>query len=69
MATLAEAEKMSASANINGVAAFIREHGSEHDRVTIQVMKESLMSAYLEEVAGREMDEFIFSDIQRIANL
>lgn len=67
--TLKDAESMAKAANINGVAAFIRNHGAEYDRVTIQVMKESLMSAYLEEISGREMDEYIFANIGRIANL
>lgn len=66
--TIKEAEKMARGANINGVAAFIRQHGSEYDPVTIQVMRESLMAAYIAQVDG-EMDQYIFSNIQRIANL
>lgn len=66
---LIEAEAAAKEANINAVAAFIRDNGSEYDRVSIQVMKESLMAAYLEKTSGKEMNEYIFSDIKRIANL
>lgn len=66
---LIEAEAAAKEANINAVAAFIRENGKDYDRASIQVLKESLMAAYLEEVNGREMDQHIFSNIKRIANL
>lgn len=66
---LIEAEAAAKEANINAVAAFIRDNGSEYDRVSIQVLKESLMAAYLGKTSGKEMDEYIFSDIKRIANL
>lgn len=66
---LIEAEAAAKEANINAVAAFIRDNGSEYDRVSIQVLKESLMAAYLAKTNGKEMDEYIFSDIKRIANL
>lgn len=67
--TLTDARNMAKTANINGVAAFIRNHGREYDPITIQVMKESLMVSYLDQVADMEMDEYIFSNIKRIANL
>lgn len=66
---LIEAEAAAKEANINAVAAFIRENGKDYDRVSIQILKETLMAAYLEETNGREMDQHIFSNIKRIANL
>lgn len=66
---LIEAEAAAKEANINAVAAFIRENGKDYDRVSIQILKETLMAAYLEETNGREMDPHIFSNIKRIANL
>lgn len=69
MITLTKAEKMAKNANINGVAAFIKDHGKEYDRVTIEVMKETLMESYLAEIRDFEMDRHIFSNIRRIANL
>lgn len=66
--TLKQAEKMARAGNINGVAAFIRDYGAEHDRVTIDIMRENLMAAYIESLDGR-MDQYAFSDIKRIANL
>ncbi len=66
---LIEAEAAAKEANINVVAAFIRENGKDYDRVSIQILKETLMAAYLEETNGREMDQHIFSNIKRIANL
>lgn len=69
--TLAQAEEMAEQANINGVEAFIRDHGKEHDRVTIQLMKESLMAAVIEQGTGTDdaMDQYLFSRIKRVANL
>lgn len=67
--TLQEAEKFARQGNINGVAAFIQEHKSEYDSVTIQVMKETLLQSYLDKNRDREMDQYIFSDIDRITNL
>ena len=66
---LIEAEAAAKKANINAVAAFINENGKEYDQVSIQVLKESLMAAYLNEIKDEEMDQHIFSNIQRIANL
>lgn len=66
---LIEAEAAAKKANINAVAAFINENGKEYDRVSIQVLKESLMAAYINEVKDAEMDQHVFSNIQRIANL
>ena len=65
--TLSEAEEMAKEANINGVSAFIKNHSTEYDRVSIQLLKESLMAAYIAE-AG-EMNQYVFSNIKRIANL
>lgn len=67
--TLAEIEAAAKSANINMVAAWIKENGNDYDRCTIQALKESLMEAYIESVRGQEMDEFIFNNIGRIADL
>lgn len=66
---LIEAEAAAKKANINAVAVFINENGKEYDQVSIQVLKESLMAAYLNEIKDEEMDQHIFSNIQRIANL
>lgn len=66
---LIEAEAAAKKASINAVAAFINENGKEYDRASIKVLKESLMAAYLNEIKDEEMDQHIFSNIQRIANL
>lgn len=65
---LTKAEEMAANGNINGVAAFIKNHGSEYDRVTIQVLKETLMQAYIN-ANGDNVDSHVFANIKRIANL
>lgn len=69
MITLAQAEQFANEANINGVAAFLNQPESkEFDQVTINLLKENLMAAYIAETNGN-MDEYIFSNIKRIANL
>lgn len=68
--TLAEAEKMAEGANINGVEAFMRQSDAkEYDRVTIEVLKETLMSAYINEIKELEMDRSIMSNLGRIASM
>lgn len=66
---LIEAEAAANEANINAVAAFIQASGKEYDRASIQILKESLMASYINEIKDAEMDQHIFSNIQRIANL
>lgn len=64
--TLQEAEEFAANANINGVAAFLRQpEAKEYEFMTIHMLKESLMQAYIKEIDGA-MDIHIFSNIQRI---
>lgn len=69
--TLAQAEEMAKQGNINGVEAFIRDHGKEYDHITIQIMKETLMAAVIGQGTGTDdaMDQFLFSRIKRVANL
>lgn len=66
--TLTEAEKMAANGNINGVAHFIKTSGKDYDRFDIQILKETLMQAYINKY-GYNVDQFVFSNIKRIANL
>lgn len=66
---LNDAETLAKQADIRSVGAFIKMHGNECDRVSIQILKETLMSAYLKEVEGEEMDQHIFANIKAIANM
>lgn len=67
--TLTQAEQFAAEANINGVAAFLQQDDAkEYDRVTIEVMLETLMQSYIESISGT-IDHYAFVNIKRIANL
>lgn len=67
---LQQAEEFAHEANINGVAAFLRQdEASEYDQASIEVLLESLMAAYIEQIRELDMDEHIFSNIKRIANM
>lgn len=64
--TLQQAQEYAENANINGVAAFLRQpEAKEYEFMTILMLKESLMQAYIKEIDGA-MDIHIFSNIARI---
>ncbi len=46
---LQEAEEYAKNANINAVAAFIQESADEYDRISIQILKETLLQAYIDQ--------------------
>lgn len=69
--TLKQAETFAKDGNINGVAAFFTQQKDckEYDRVSYQTIKETLMKTIIDDYSSKEMDEFLFSNIKRVANL
>lgn len=71
--TLKQAENFAKNGNINGVAAFFAQQKQkdceEYDRVSYQTIKETLMKTIIDDCSSKEMDEFLFSNIKRVANL